>query len=154
MRNFRGEGLFNPPFLPWVAPKRPILNRVKMANNSFLALLSKFYSSWMALPNSNQHPELLFSMMNLHWHIKLTIYIKKNKFASHKQYAYVVLPSLEIQKRLIQTKFCYSVWKETTHKHSKVTTAKNVFYTAHVTVTTRFDKCFLFHVITGRHCFL
>ena len=65
--------------------------------------------------------------------------------------------SLGIQRRVIQTnyttRFLYSVWLETTHKPSNVATAKNFFSSMYVIVTNCFDKHFLFHVITGRHCF-
>ena len=50
-------------------------------------------------------------------------------------------------------KLRYSLWIRTTHKPSKVPIGKNFFPSAYVTVTACFDKCFLFHPITGRHCF-
>ena len=40
-----------------------------------------------------------------------------------------------------------------THKPTKVVTAKNLFSSGSVIVTTCFDEKFLFHVTTGRHCF-
>ena len=49
--------------------------------------------------------------------------------------------------------FFYFIWKETTYKPSKSATGKNVLSSVNVIMTTCFDKCFLFHVITGRHCF-
>ena len=63
-----------------------------------------------------------------------------------------------MQRKLIQTKvhykFLYSVSKETTYKPSKVAAAKSFSSGVHVINTTCFDECSLFHLITGRHCFL
>ena len=87
------------------------------------------------------------------WYIKLTTSRKKNLHLISN--IYVVLSSLEIQTRPIQIKayykFLYSVWEETTHKSSKVETGKEISSSAYVIGTTCFDKCFLSHVITGRH---
>ena len=91
------------------------------------------------------------------WHIKLTIYIKKNKFISHKQYSFG-LSSLEIQGKVIQTNFIASSFtlseKKMTPKPSKLATAKTFFSSVYAIVTSCLDKCFLFHVVTGRHCSL
>ena len=67
----------------------------------------------------------------------------------------LVVSSLEMQIKLIQTKehrkfFC-SVSKITTHKPSKVATAKNISSIVHVIDTTCFDECFLFYLITEIH---
>ena len=43
---------------------------------------------------------------------------------------------------------------EMTNKPSKVATAKSSFLEENVIEAIYFDKCFLFHVITVRHCFL
>ena len=64
-----------------------------------------------------------------------------------------------MQRRLIQTKvyyqlLLYSVRKETSHKPWKVVVAKKSFPSVYIMDTTCFDECFLFRVITGRHCFL
>ena len=71
---------------------------------------------------------------------------------------YLVFSSRKRQIRLIQIKvyykFFYSVWKETSHKPLKVTTAKNTFPNMYIIDRTCFDLCFLFHVITGKHYFL
>ena len=68
---------------------------------------------------------------------------------------YLVFSSLELERILIQTKvyfkFFYFVWKETAHEPSKVATGKNSFPTVYVNGTIFFNKCFLFHVISGRH---
>ena len=86
-------------------------------------------------------------------YIKLTTSRKKNLLLINN--IYVVLSSLEIQTRPIQIKayykFLYSVWEETIHKSSKVETGKKISSSAYVIGTTCFDKCFLFHMITGRH---
>ena len=71
---------------------------------------------------------------------------------------YLVFSSRKRQIRLIQIKvyykFFYSVWKETSHKPLKVTTAKITFPNMYIIDRTCFDLRFLFHVITGRHYFL
>ena len=71
---------------------------------------------------------------------------------------YLVFSSRKRQIRLIQIKVYYkrfySVWKETSHKPLKVTTAKNTFPNMYIIGRTCFDLCFLFHVITGKHYFL
>ena len=70
---------------------------------------------------------------------------------------YLVFSSRKRQIRLIQIKvyykFFYSVWKETSHKPLKVTTAKITFPNMYIIDRTCFDLRFLFHVITGRHYF-
>ena len=71
---------------------------------------------------------------------------------------YLVFSSRKRQIRLIQIKVYYkrfySVWKETSHKPLKVTTAKITFPNMYIIDRTCFDLRFLFHVITGRHYFL
>ena len=71
---------------------------------------------------------------------------------------YLVFSSRERQRRPIQIKvyykLFYSVWKETSHKPLKVTTAKNNFPSMYIIDKTCFNLCFLFHVVTGRHYFL
>ena len=71
---------------------------------------------------------------------------------------YLVFSSRKRQIRLIQIKvyykLFYSVWKETSHKLLKVTTAKITFPNMYIIDRTCFDLRFLFHVITGRHYFL
>ena len=70
---------------------------------------------------------------------------------------YLVFSSRKRQIRLIQIKVYYkrfySVWKETSHKPLKVTTAKITFPNMYIIDRTCFDLRFLFHVITGRHYF-
>ena len=44
--------------------------------------------------------------------------------------------------------------KERTHKPPKVGATKNFFPDVYVINITFFGEYFLFHVITGRHCFL
>ena len=70
---------------------------------------------------------------------------------------YLVFSSRKRQIRLIQIKvyykLFYSVWKETSHKPLKVTTAKITFPNMYIIDRTCFDLRFLFHVITGRHYF-
>ena len=60
---------------------------------------------------------------------------------------YFVFSSLKMQWRLIQTKLFYtifhSVWKETSHKPSKVAAAKNFFSSVYVIGTACFSECFL-----------
>ena len=68
---------------------------------------------------------------------------------------FLILFSLGIQRRLMQTKVYhkrfYSVWKETYHKPLKVAVAKKHFSSVHIIDPTCLVKCFLFHVITGKH---
>ena len=48
----------------------------------------------------------------------------------------------------------YSVWKETTCKHSKVVAAKTFFSKVYVAGTTCLDECIISHMITSRYYFL
>ena len=61
-----------------------------------------------------------------------------------------------IAKTLEQTKVYHAVsnfvWKETIHKPLQLVVANTLFSSVFVIGTTCFDKCFLFHVITGRYC--
>ena len=71
----------------------------------------------------------------------------------HKQYSFGLVFSRNAKKThgdQSMPKIFHSVWKETTHKSSKVVATKSIFSTD----TTYFDQCFLFHAITGRHYFL
>ena len=101
--------------------------------------------------------KLLFFLINLHFVLlnQISPYRKLNLPLTSSVY-FVFLP-LEIQKRLQQTnvyhRFSYFVSKETTRKPLKVTAAKAVFPSVYGIATACFDKCFLFYVITGRHCF-
>ena len=62
---------------------------------------------------------------------------------------------LEIERRLKKTKVYYTlyypVWKETKRKPLKRAAPKDLFSTVYFTDATCFHKCFLYHVITGRH---
>ena len=61
------------------------------------------------------------------WYIKLTTYIHKNRFTSHKKYLFGIIFSENPKKshtNQIYYKFFYSAWREATHKPSKVATAK------------------------------
>ena len=49
--------------------------------------------------------------------------------------------------------YFYFIWKETTHKPSKVTAAKTHLLNVYVIGTACFDQVFLFVVITRRHFF-
>ena len=66
---------------------------------------------------------------------------------------YLVFSSRERQRKPIQTKvhckLFYSAWKETSHKSLKVAAAKKFFPSVYIIDKTCFDKCFLFHVMTG-----
>ena len=70
----------------------------------------------------------------------------------------MIFSSRESQRRLIQTKVYYklfrSVWKETSHKPLKVGAGKKSFPSVYIIGKTWFEECFLFHVITGRDHFL
>ena len=95
--------------------------------------------SWIGL-------KLLFFTINLH-------FVKSNQISTYRKLnlpltssIYFVVLSVEMQKRLQQTKVCYSfsyfVWKETTHKPLKVEAAKTLFSSVCVIGTTCFDECF------------
>ena len=70
---------------------------------------------------------------------------------------FLVFFSLEMQRRLVQTKVHYKLWqfawKETSHKLLKVAAAKKSFPSVYIIDITCFDECFLFHVVTGRRYF-
>ena len=59
---------------------------------------------------------------------------------------YLVVSSLELQRRLIQSKehskSFYSVRNVTAHKPSNLAVAKNFFSSVYITGTTSFDECF------------
>ena len=80
------------------------------------------------------------------------------KFPSYKQYLLGKKSNRNVKKshtdQSIQ-QFPYSLQNERTHEPSKVAPAKNffIFSIVYVIDITCFDKCFLFHVINGRHCF-
>ena len=89
------------------------------------------------------------------WYIKLYTHRKINLLLISN--IYLVFSSQETQRRFVQTKgyhnCFYSVLKETTHKPSKVATAKNLSSSVYF-VSTCFDKCFLCQcMITGSYCF-
>ena len=70
----------------------------------------------------------------------------------------MIFSSIEMERRSIQTnadyKIVYSVWKETSHKPLTVVAPKISFTNVCTIDTIYFDECFLFHMITGRHCLL
>ena len=70
----------------------------------------------------------------------------------------MILSSLQMQKRLMQTKVYYKlfycVWKETSHEPLKVAVSKKSFPSAYIIDTTCFDECFFLYVIPGRRRFL
>ena len=106
-------------------------------------------------PKHNQHLQVLLFYVYLH--IKLTIYLEKNKSNSHKQYSFGIIFSKNPKKGHIDQvyyKFFSSVWKQTTPKPSKVATAKNFLSSVYAIVTACFDKYFLFHLMTERHFFI
>ena len=95
-----------------------------------------------AKKNKRKHNQLInFSDKFTLLHIRLTIYIQ-NLF---KQHSFGILFSEKQKIRTDQStlQIFYSAWKETTHKPSKVATAKRMY----VFGTTCLDKCCLFHVI-------
>ena len=108
--------------------------------------------------NHNQRFKLLFFKENLHFGTsgQISTYGKLNLLPIKS--IYLIFPSRERQRRLIQTKvyykLFYTIWKETSHKPLKVGAAKKSFPSVYIIDKTCFDECFLFHVITGRHYFL
>ena len=78
----------------------------------------------------------------------------KAKFTSHKQYSFFLK---NVEKTYSAKWYCkgfYSVWKETSHKPSKVVDIKNLLPSLYVIRTTCFDECFSFHVVIVKHYFL
>ena len=67
----------------------------------------------------------------------------------------MVIFSLEIQRRLVQTKVynkrCYSIGKETSHKLLKVATTKKSFPSVYIIDATCFDECILLPVKAGTY---
>ena len=103
----------------------------------------------------NQHFKVLFFTINLDFVTSNQISICKKLNLSLTSKIYLVVLALEMQKRIKQIKvFFYFVWKETNYKPLKLTAAKAFFFSLYAIGTTSFDKCFLFHVITGRHYIL
>ena len=88
--------------------------------------------------------------------IKPNIYIQKTKFASRKQYLFCLLTSRYAKKtrtdQSIPHVFLLCL-KRNDPQAFKSGSCKNPFSSVHVIGTTCFDKCFLFYVVTGRHCF-
>ena len=79
----------------------------------------------------NQHSKLLFLKINIDFDTSdwSSTYGKLNFYPITR--IFFVFFSLEMQRKLLQTKvyykLCYSVWKETSHKLLTVSTAKKVF---------------------------
>ena len=83
----------------------------------------------------NQHFKLLFQTKFTLWHIKLNIYKYEVKSTSHK-HLFGCLFSRNAKKM-----------------HTDQYVYYNFSSSVHVIDTTCFDECFLFHLITGNHCF-
>ena len=100
----------------------------------------------------------IFQKKNLHFSISNELYIcrKINLFLTNS--IYLVFISLEIQRRAIPTKYTtrfFTLFKKNYLKTFKnIATSKHRFSSVNVIVTTCFDKCFLFYVITGKQWFL
>ena len=103
--------------------------------------------AWIMVQKPSRHLQICSAFRIFMW---------KNKFTSQKLYS-LVLSSLKIQRGFIQTKyttFFYSVWKGTSYLQTfkssnyKELLLQCVYYCYDV-----FDKYFLFHVITVKHCF-
>ena len=88
--------------------------------------------------------------------MRLYIYIWKTKFTSYKQY-FLVFPSREMQRRLMQTKVYYKLslfsLNTSVSQTFKVAAAKTFFPSVFIIDTTCFDECFSFHVITANSIF-
>ena len=71
---------------------------------------------------------------------------------------HLVLPSLKIQRRIIETKYATSLFtlseKIRLSNLQKQQLQKTFLSSVYVIVITCFNKSFSSHVITGRHCFL
>ena len=66
---------------------------------------------------------------------------------------FLVLPSPEMQKRIILIKVLYYVSKSTSHEPLKVAAAKMSFPSVFIIDATCFDESFSFHVITANNIF-
>ena len=93
------------------------------------------------------------------WHIKLSKYRKINLILINS--IYLVFSSLEVQIILkypyipkYTTSFFTPSEKKAFTNLQSIATTKNIFSSVYVIGTTCFDKLFLFHVTTGRQCFL
>ena len=104
----------------------------------------------------NQH-----FMINLHFGISnsLSKYRKINLILINS--IYLVFSSLEVQIILkyscipkYTTSFFTPSEKKAFTNLQSIATTKNIFSSVYVIGTTCFDKLFLFHVTTGRQCFL
>ena len=103
-----------------------------------------------------QDSKLLFFKINLLFGIRLSIYIWKTKFSSHKHYLFGLLFSRNAKKTM-QTKVYYQLFyclKRNISQTLKSSSCKKSFPSVYIMDTTCFDECFLFRVITGRHSFL
>ena len=107
--------------------------------------------------------KLLFFTTNLHSVTSSQISTYKKINLPLTTTVYLVYLPLDVNNRLKQTKvylvlFCFA-WKETTqqtlkkNKPLKVAAAKFIFSNVYVIGNNCFDRCFLFHMITGRHYF-
>ena len=70
-----------------------------------------------------------------------------NIFPSFQKRAGETSPLPPLVTSLYYKRF-YWAWKKTFHKPLKVEVAKKSFPSVYIIDTTRFDQCFLFHVIT------
>ena len=106
----------------------------------------------------DQHFELLLLMINLHFGTSNLLSTYKKTSLLLKSKIHLVLSFLKIQRRLIQNKYTASFVTLSEKKRltnlQKYQLQENFFSSAYVTDTTFFDKCFLFHVITGGHYLL
>ena len=106
--------------------------------------------------NTTNSLKLLLFTINLHFLTSNQISTYRKLNLPHTSSIYFVFLPLEMQKRLELTKvyhaFSCFIWKETTHKPLKVAAIKILFSSVYVIGTTCFDKCFIFYVISGRHC--
>ena len=89
-------------------------------------------------------------------YIKSNTYIQKTKFTSHKEYLFSLLPSRNARKTHADQSIPHAFslcLKRNNPQTLKVAAAKTLFSSVYVIGTTCYDECFLFSLITGRHCF-
>ena len=104
-------------------------------------------------------------ILNSYFSKKMYTLVHQNKYLYMKNQIYLpiksiylVFPSWERQRRLIQAKLydklLYSLEEETFHKLLKVAAAKKSYRTMYIIDKTYFHECSLVHVIIGRNYFL
>ena len=99
----------------------------------------------------NQHSELLFLMINGYFDTPNYLHIEKQDYFSKTVIIWFYFP-LKSEENLFRWVhyFLLICLKRSISQTFKSSNCEKFFSSMHVIVTTRFDKCFLFHVIAER----